>query len=102
MIVTDVEEEEEGNDWLFTVIADIITSHNAMVELPKQVASQSFQRLLPNQQAKAYPREIATTSCIIPQFRKYVHVCTDSSMQVSTCTHIKLTILPLCVVGSME
>ena len=68
---SDVEEEEEGNDWLFTVIADIITAHNDMVELPRQVASQPFLRLLPNQQAKAYPREITTANCIIPQFKKY-------------------------------
>ena len=67
-----MEEEEEGNDWLFTVIADIITAHNDMVELPKQLASKPFLRLLPNQQAQAYPHEITTASCIIPQFRKYV------------------------------
>ena len=69
-----MEEEEEGNDWLFIVIVDIITSHNAMVDLPNQVASQSFRRLLPDKQAKAYPQEITTTSCIIPQFGKYVYV----------------------------
>lgn len=73
MIVTDVEEEDKGNDWLFTVIADIITSHNAMVDLPNQVASRSFQRLLPDKQAKAYPQEITASSCIIPQY-VYVHV----------------------------
>ena len=65
-----MEEEEEGNDWLFTVIEDIITAHNDMVDLPKQVASQPFRRLLPNIQDKAYPQEITTANCIIPQFRK--------------------------------
>ena len=69
--VSDVEEEEEGNDWLFTVIADIITAHNDMVELPKQVASQPFSRLLPDEQAKAYPQEITTANCIIPQFKRF-------------------------------
>ena len=69
---TDVEEEEEGNDWLYTVIADIVVAHNDMVELPKQVASQPFLRLLPNQQATAYPQEITTASCIIPPFKRYI------------------------------
>ena len=69
---TDVEEEEQGNDWLFTVIADIITAHNDMVELPRQVASQPFKRLLPQQQSTAYPGEIATANCIIPHFKMYV------------------------------
>ena len=69
---SDTEEEEEGNDWLFTVIADIITAHNDMVELPERMASQPFLRLLPNQQAKAYPCEMTTANCIIPQFKKYV------------------------------
>ena len=68
-----MEEEEEGNDWLFTVIADIITAHNDMVELPRQVALRPFLRLLPQQQSTAYPREITTANCIIPQFRKYVY-----------------------------
>lgn len=92
----DVEEEEEGNDWLYTVIADIITAHNDMVELPKQVASQPFRRLLPNQQATAYPREITNASCIIPQFKKYVGTCTHtdpSSLQIYkglvTCIYIR-------------
>ena len=71
-VCTDVEEEEQGNDWLFTVIADIITAHNDMVELPRQVASQPFKRLLPQQQSTAYPTEIATANCIIPHFKMYV------------------------------
>ena len=71
---TDVEEQEEGNDWLFIVIEDIITAHNDMVELPKQLASQPFVRLLPQQQSTAYPREMTTANCIIPQFRGWVAV----------------------------
>ena len=75
MLYVDAEEEEERNDWLFTVIADIITAHNDMVELPRQVASQPFLRLLPLLQSTAYPREITTTNCIIPHFRTYA-TCT--------------------------
>ena len=65
-------EEEGGNDWLFTVIEDIIRTHNDMVELPQQVAPQQFLRLLPQQQSTAYPREITTSNCIIPHLRSYV------------------------------
>ena len=65
-----MEEEEERNDWLFTVIADIITAHNSLVEMPRLVSSQAILHLLPDELAKAYPQEITTANCIIPQFRR--------------------------------
>ena len=65
---------EEGNDWLFIVIADIITAHNDMVDLPERMVTKPFLRLLPNEQAKAYPHEMTTTNCIVPQFKKYNNV----------------------------
>ena len=86
---TDVEEEEQGNDWLFTVIADIITAHNDMVELPRQVASQPFKRLLPQQQSTAYPGEIATANCIIPHFKMYVANCIYRDAVTLYCACIK-------------
>ncbi|CAI8040342.1 hypothetical protein GBAR_LOCUS22485 [Geodia barretti] len=60
-------EDEAGNDWLFIVIADIITAHNAMLDLPRQLASQPFIRLLPNKQTEAFPNEITATHSIVPQ-----------------------------------
>ena len=66
---------EEGNDWLFIVIADIITAHNDMVDLPERMVTKPFLRLLPNEQAKAYPHEMTTTNCIVPQFKKYNSYC---------------------------
>jgi hypothetical protein len=60
-------EEEAGNDWLFIVIADIITAHNTMLDLPRQLASQPFIRLLPNKQTEAFPNEITATHSIVPQ-----------------------------------
>ena len=63
-------EEEAGNDWLFIVIADIITAHNAMLDLPRQLASQPFIRLLPNKQTEAFPNEITATHSIVPQSEK--------------------------------
>ena len=65
-------EEEEGNDWLFIVIADIITAHNDMLDLSQQVACQPFLQLLPESQSTAYPREITSANCIIPPLKMYV------------------------------
>ena len=62
--------EEDGNDWLYIVIADIINAHNDMVELPKRLASPAYLRLLPQQQAKAYPGEVTGADCIVPEFKK--------------------------------
>ena len=80
--LSDVEEEEQGNDWLYTVIADIILAHNSFVEGPRLVPSQPFRRLLPDDQATAfaYPQEITTANCIVPQFEKYVcaNECIDA------------------------
>jgi hypothetical protein len=68
--------EEDGNDWLYIVIADIINAHNDMVELPKRLASPAYLRLLPQQQAKAYPGEVTGADCIVPEFKK-LHQISD-------------------------
>lgn len=68
----DVEEEEQGNDWLFTVIADIVGAHNLAIEnLYNIIYSQKqlhLTRLLPDQPAKVLPTEVTEKNCIVGNF----------------------------------
>ena len=71
---SDVADEEEGNDWLYTVMADIIAAHNAFIEeVYRSVQTQqqaSLARLLPDELAKVYPSEVNNSSCIVGKFRR--------------------------------
>ena len=71
---SDVADEEEGNDWLYTVVADIIAAHNAFIEgVYSSVQAQRqapLARLLPDEPAKVYPSEVNDSSCIVGKFRR--------------------------------
>lgn len=68
-------DEEEGNDWLYTVVADIITAHNSFIEgvyFSVQAQQQSsLARLLPDEPAKVYPSEVNDLNCIVGKFRRW-------------------------------
>ena len=67
----DVEEEEQGNDWLYVVIADIITNHNHTIEnLYSMVHTNptSLTRLLSEEPAKIFPTEVAASNAIVSNF----------------------------------
>ena len=72
---TDVEEEEQGNDWLFTVIDDIVSAHNLVIEsLYSFVAVKKLDmlaRLFPDEPAKMYPSEMDDTNCLVGEFSRY-------------------------------
>ena len=78
--MSDVEEEEQGNDWLFTVIADIVGTHNQAIEnLYNIVHSQKqlhLMRLLPEQPATILPTEVSGKTCIVGSFTRCVGVLT--------------------------
>ena len=67
-------DEEEGNDWLYTVAAGIIASHNAFIEgvySAIQARHQaSLARLLPDEPSKVYPSEFNDSNCIVGKFRR--------------------------------
>ncbi len=68
----DVEEEEQGNDWLYVVIADIIANHNHTIEnlysMVQANAHSSLARLLPEEPAKIFPTEVAVSNAIVSNF----------------------------------
>ena len=70
-----VADKEEGNDWLYTVVADIIAAHNAFIEEVYRSAQAqrqaSLSRLLPDEPAKVYPSEVNDSSCIVGKFKRY-------------------------------
>ena len=71
-----MEEEDQGNDWLYLVIADIITSHNHTIEnLYSMVQARSqlpLNRLLPEEPSKIFPMEVAVNNAIISNFSECV------------------------------
>ena len=70
----DSEQEEEGNDWLYTVIAHIVEAHNLAIESLYTVIHSQDQfhltRLLPDQPAKVLPTEVTDKNCIIGTFTR--------------------------------
>lgn len=67
-----MEEEEQGNDWLYTVIAEIIALHNMTIENVYTVINSRDQtrlsRLLPEQPNTVLPTEINDQNCLIGNF----------------------------------
>ena len=69
IIIIDVEEEEQGNDWLYTVIADIILAHNATIDsVYSVIQTQKLKiqtHLMPDEPSLIYLDEVDETTCII-------------------------------------
>ena len=72
---TDVEEEEQGNDWLFTMINNIVSIHNLIIEKVYSYISRNklntLSRLLPDEPTKMYPSEIDENNCLVGEFSRY-------------------------------
>ncbi len=70
----DVVEEEQGNDWLYTVIADIVSAHNAFIESLYSIVTSQEQsplaRLLPEQAGRVYTTEVNDNHCIVGRFNR--------------------------------
>ena len=68
----DVEEEEQGNDWMYVVIADIISSHNHTIEnLYSMIQAKRhapLNRLLSDEPAKIFPTEVDISNAIVNNF----------------------------------
>ena len=65
----DVEEEDQGNDWLYIVIADIVSTHNQIIEGIYSMIQENKQlplnRLLPEEPSKISPIEVDISNAII-------------------------------------
>ena len=64
--------EGEGNDWLYTVIADIAANQNLFVEMLYAMVEEGHKdkphllsRLLPKEPLYSYPMGASEQSCII-------------------------------------
>ena len=77
---SDVADEEEGNDCLYTMAAGIIASHNAVIEgLYSSVQAQqqsSLARFLPDEPAKVYPSEVNESHFIVGKFVRWALINT--------------------------
>lgn len=75
IIILDVEEEEQGNDWLYTVIADIVLAHNAAIDSvcsvmeTRKLATQTH--LMPDEPSWIYLDEVDEMTCIIGELTEY-------------------------------
>lgn len=66
-----MEEEEQGNDWLYVVAADIITNHNHTIEnLYSMIQGRHapLKRLLLEEPSKIYPTEVTMDTAIVGAF----------------------------------
>ena len=68
-----VADGEEGNDWLHTVMEDIIATHNAIIEdIYSSVQAEGHPSLacfLPDEPAKVYLSEVTYSHCIVGKLR---------------------------------
>ena len=82
----DDEEEEQGNDWLFTVIANIISAHNTAIEAVYTLIhardKSTMARLLPDQPETILPTEVDVHNGLIGRFTRYVYYGTITSIEV--------------------
>jgi len=61
-----VEEEGQGNDWLYVVMADIIAAHNQTIEnIYSLIQSHPLARLLPDEPPKVHPAEVSSSTAIV-------------------------------------
>ena len=51
---------EDGSDWIYIVVANIVTTHNELVESSRRQVPIHLKRLFPNQPSEASPIEITT------------------------------------------
>ena len=72
-IFLDVEKEDQGNDWLYLIIADIITRHNHVIKSFYSVIQREkpLNRFLSEEPSKILPTEVDLNSAIIT-FTEYV------------------------------
>lgn len=75
VIYLDVEKENQGNDWLYLVIADIITRHNCTVKNFYSVIQKEkpLNRFLSEEPSKILPTEVDLNSAIIT-FTEYDYI----------------------------
>ena len=62
LVWLDLEEEGQGNDWLYVVMADIIAGHNQTIE---NLYSHPLARLLPDEPPKVHPAEVSSNTAIV-------------------------------------
>lgn len=67
--------DEEGNDCLYLMAADIIAVHNAFIEeVYSFVQGQQpspLAHFLPDEPAMVYPSEFSDLNCIVGKFRRW-------------------------------
>ena len=70
-VCVDLEEEGQGNDWLYVVMADIIANHNQTIEnLYSALQTHPLARLLPDEPPKVHPTEVSSSTAIVGQFQE--------------------------------
>ena len=73
-LFSDVEEEEQGNDWLFTVIEDIVSTHNMVIRTLDSTVKRrklcTLANVLPEKAPTAYLSEMDETNCLIGKLTK--------------------------------
>ena len=63
--------EEESNDRLYIVAADIIAAHNTFIEgVYSAVRAKQLSLFLPDEPQRVYPSEVNDSSCIVGKLRR--------------------------------
>ena len=70
--------DEEGNDWLHTVAAGIIATHNNFIEgvysSVRAQPSSPLARFLPDEPEMVYPSEVNDSNCIVGKLRRWANI----------------------------
>ena len=69
--ITDMEEERQGSDWLYTVISDIIANHNKTIRnLYSSIQKHPMAHFLPCNNSEIRSTEISLNTSIVGQLQK--------------------------------
>ena len=77
-VFTDEDDEEGGNDWLFTVIEDIVSAHNLVIEslyssvLMYNERQNRLKQHLPEEPATRSITEMDDTNCLVGEFKRFL------------------------------
>ena len=69
---TDKVDQEESNDRLYNVAADIIAAHNTFIEeVYCSARAQHLSHFLPDEPQRVYPSEVSDLSCIVGKLKRW-------------------------------
>ena len=81
-VTTDEVDQEESNDRLYIMAADIIAVHNTFIEeVYSSLQAQHLSHFLPDELQTAYPSDVNDSSCIVGKLRRWFYTLVRDTHQ---------------------